>query len=389
MGFLEDQKRAEEEQDPFFELADLATVGSGTISGALAGSKAGLPGLIIGGLAGTGAGIAGVGLEKKQQQEARLADQALRARLDSEASLSNRMAEVGAANASQRRAAAIEAEQTASRAGLVGGGASQFAQETRQDIAEAQQAAMPAIFNQAMQDALSRKQAILQEELVAQDLLERRSESDAIEQIALMAQQAPALVSNLSEAGAFDKRDVSQEILDAQAAEAAIRKPTFEEDAAAVEELLGITPQGVILPDAQAPVADVDIAEGEEVVRQAEELAATVGAGGTAANPPVITPQTVPTPALSEISEPAIPTSELFVDDQTAGALSYGASVAVENGDPAEAMRTFTSLFPYDDVGGATWDEYIKSIAKLDPGLAGQVNAFTVTGQASDRLRGF
>ena len=70
MGFLEDQKRAEEEQDPFFELADLATVGSGTISGALAGSKAGLPGLIIGGLAGTGAGIAGVGLEKKQQQEA-------------------------------------------------------------------------------------------------------------------------------------------------------------------------------------------------------------------------------------------------------------------------------------------------------------------------------
>lgn len=390
MGYQKDKKYEEDEYNPVDPLEALTTIGSGTLSGIMAGSSAGLPGMIIGGLGGAGAAGLGLSLESKQQREALEADAELRRKLDSSEFMSRRMSEVGAANAAQRRAAQIEAEAAAERAGMIGGSASQYATDVRQDIAEAQQAAIPAIANQTMQDALARKQAILSEEMVAQNLLDQRSQSDALEQLGAIAQQVPV---------AFQNRQQQIEELEGLARDTNLKsqeeyiegQKDFGELASDIEGDLGInwmSKSVSMMPDEVAPSADIEIATADDIIRRTEELAALAGietAGSTTAPtqaaPEPVESQQLPlgTPEFGALpGESNMPLGEPTVESEwglpgTQVGFDYVAEQAVASQSAEDTVAAFRTIYPYEQIGGQTWMEFISRLESVDPALADKV----------------
>jgi hypothetical protein len=164
----------------------LGSVGSGAAAGATLGGPIGG---IIGGVAGLGLGIAGTISDEKQRKEAVQAENELQSQLADKSTMQSRMREVGAANAAQSRNAQIDAERTAVRSGLIGGGASEFAQSAKEGVAQAQASTLPALANQVNTDEITRRQEVMNQMYNRQQLLSQQAGGSAMANVGNVAGQ--------------------------------------------------------------------------------------------------------------------------------------------------------------------------------------------------------
>ncbi len=181
MSFTSQERRAN-------TWRDIAGILGSTVGGVGTGAAVGnVPGAIIGGIAGLGLGVAGAVSDKSQRVAAEEDQEQLSKDMKSTDEMSDRMAEAGASSANLRRSARADAAAQASRSGLIGGEAGEYAREVDMQLAQAQQAQAPAVYAQAKSDERARRGQLLQQAGTQQMLIERQAQGGALEQVGAVA----------------------------------------------------------------------------------------------------------------------------------------------------------------------------------------------------------
>ena len=187
-------------------------------TGAVTGSAFGAPGALIGGALGLGIGAVGAYKQNQAEAEAEEEQAALERELaDADQYAFDMMRDVGAANANKRRNLLAESEAGANRAGIIGGGASQYSRDVSRELAEAQGAQMPGIASAVASAIPAHKQQLINAATQKQQLMDMQTSTDYLSGAANMIGQGAKLagqVKDYQNRQAITSEPTDEELLD-------------------------------------------------------------------------------------------------------------------------------------------------------------------------------